>query len=89
MEGHAFTRMEEDPIRSFPVWTEEDEPEVTGINDEVDKVVYKAAVLLTASRAGEELPSQKEAKRAVMKMMMGIQKSSKVLQRLRRTEKEV
>ena len=88
-EGHTFTRIKEDPIRDSPIWTEKDEPEVTGINDEVDEVVYEAAVLLAASRAGEELPSQKEAKRAVAKTTTGIWKSSKVLQRPRRTEKEV
>ena len=81
LEGHIFTRIEEDPIRDFPIWTEEDEPEVTGINDEVDEIVYEAAVLLAASRAGEEISPQKEAKRAVAKMMTGIRKSSKVLQR--------
>ena len=88
-EGHIFTRIEEDPIRDFLVWMEEDEPEVTGINDEVDETVYEAAVLLAALGAGEELSSQKEAKTAVARMTTGIWKSSKVLQRPRRTEKEV
>ena len=88
-EGHTFTRIKEDPIRDFPIWTEKDEPEVTGINDKVDEVVYKAAVLLAASRGGEELPSKNEAKRAVVKTTTGRWKSSKVLQRPRRTEKEV
>ena len=36
MEGYTFTRIEEDLIRDFPVWSEEDEPDVTGINNKVD-----------------------------------------------------